>query len=375
MDHTLIIARSMGIPAVIGLGEAVLRVRAGEGMRVDGSTGEVECGAHPSKGARPKPAVVVPRGVATTLDGHEVEIMANVSSLRSGELARDAGACGVGLVRTEFLFGGATAVPSEEEQVRCYRAIADLFPDGEVAIRLFDIGGDKPLFGLTPRTEANPALGERGVRLALRHVDALLKPQLRAILRVRTEARLKIIVPMVSGAREVEAVREVLRRCAEEVNADVARAGGVQLGSMIEVPSAALRVDSLVPGADFFSIGTNDLMQYLCAADRSLAHLGYIAEMAEPVLLRLLERVVDVARRHRRPVSLCGEWGQRASNLALLVGIGIDRVSVNPNCVSDCKAVVSKLRKSELSQMVTASESDPDLLALRSRIASRFGLA
>jgi phosphoenolpyruvate-protein kinase (PTS system EI component) len=262
-----------------------------------------------------------------------VVIEANAGSAREVEQAASAGAHGIGLLRTELLFLGRTVAPGLDEQRQLYRQIRMAMPDGPVVFRTLDVGGDKPVGYRHAAVEANPALGLRGVRLGLRHPD-LLEVQLRALLECAPEVPLHVMFPMVATLEELREARAVLSRAAassRSAGADIA--SEVHVGIMIEVPAAAVMTDVLAPEVDFFSIGTNDLIQYTMAADRTSADLADLGTAVQPAVLRLVAQVCRAARQHDRPVAVCGEAAADLLVAPVLVGLGVNQLSVGINSV------------------------------------------
>jgi phosphotransferase system enzyme I (PtsI) len=358
-DHALILARSWGVPAVIAVDGLLEGLCDGQTVVVDGASGEVVI--DPDEGttqrcreraAALRPAASDPKlcgRPAVTSDGAVIAVMANVSSAKTITLALEAGADGIGLLRTEFMFAAHHDLPSEEAQTTAYCSALEAFRDKDVTIRLLDLGSDKPAFGLTSTREENPALGVRGARLALEHPERVLKPQLRAILRAAQQHHARLLVPMISTPAEVRAVKRAIDQCARELGVEVGET--VTIGIMIEVPAAAMLADVLATEVDFFSIGSNDLTQYLYAADRSSGLLTTLADDAEGALLRTIDRVIRAAHEQNKVVALCGEWGQHPVNLSLLVGLGIDEVSVNPASIAAAKATICAISQAEMREI------------------------
>jgi phosphoenolpyruvate-protein kinase (PTS system EI component) len=322
-SHAAIIARALGIPAVLGAADLVDRLKAGEWVALDGDIGTVErvpAGARATVvqsggGHLPSP------GRAFTADGEAVEVRANIGGVAEAEAAREARIEGSGLVRTEFLFAGRATPPTVDEQAEVYARILEALP-GEVVFRALDAGSDKPLEYAPADSGANPALGLRGIRLLLRHPD-LLADQLRALCRAGAPERVRLMLPMVSRATEVEHARSI----ASEVFA--AEGVELQLGAMIEVPVAALGVAELARVSDFFSIGTNDLLQYLLASDRAGEH--WVGEdRLPPAAWRLLAQVFDDARSAGRPVGVCGELAAHPEWAGALWALGATSLSIAP---------------------------------------------
>ena len=308
--HSAILARSLGLPAVVGLGEALLALDDGTRLLLDGDAGAVwidpdealvgdyeartrqrESTRHAARAHAAEPA--------TTLDGRRIEVAANAGSVEDAIVAVANGADGVGLLRTEFLFLGRDTLPDEDEQASVYAEIANALGGRPLIVRTLDVGADKPLPALRRPAEANPFLGVRGIRLGLAEPE-LLETQLRAVLRVAADHPLKLMFPMVSTVDELRAALDLLERAGP-------RTAGLEVGVMIEVPAAALSAAALAPLVDFFSVGTNDLAQYTLAADRGNDRVGALADALHPAVLRLIAAAADAARAHARWIGVCGE--------------------------------------------------------------------
>lgn len=314
--HAAIIARAWGIPAVVGAPESVLKLPAETPVLIDGADGRITPNPTPEMLERPattEPALHLTR---------RVPVYANIGSLAEAEKAAAAGAEGVGLLRTEFLFQSRTEAPSEDEQTEKYTAILRALDGRPVVVRTLDIGADKPAPFLPMPAEPNPQLGLRGIRLCLQQRD-LFRTQLRALLRAATAGPLRIMLPMVTMVEEVREARALLEAEAADLGAPVP-----PLGAMLEVPMAALAVPELAPACDFFSLGTNDLLQFLLAADRQHAGVGYLHAVEHPAVWRLLAQAVEAAHAAGRPLGVCGEWGADAHHLPRLLDLGIDTISV-----------------------------------------------
>jgi phosphocarrier protein FPr len=339
--HAAIVARALGIPLVLGLGEAIEGLRRDIEVAVDGSSGRVLVDPAPeavsaleagsASGTRTAPGMP-----AMT---HGVAITANVSSPLESAAAAAAGADGIGLVRTELLFLGRHTPPSSDEQRATYARIRAAMGDRPIVFRTLDVGGDKPASWGTGPAEANPALGVRGVRLGLAQ-PALLDDQLRALVEASPGVELRIMLPMVSTVEEVIAVRARLDAIVDSTGA---MPSVVLLGVMIEVPAAALVADGLAEVADFFSIGTNDLVQYTLAADRVNPSMADLATPLQPAVLRLIAGVVEAARSRGRHVSVCGEAAGDASVIPLLLGFGVEELSVTPGSIGHVRDVLGRL--------------------------------
>jgi phosphoenolpyruvate-protein kinase (PTS system EI component) len=287
-----------------------------------------------------------------TADGHHIELAANVGSSEDLDTARENGAEGSGLVRTEFLFQRAEKEPAIDEQAAFYRRVRAAFPGQRVVFRTMDVGADKPLPFVVRDPEENPALGVRGLRLGLARPDVLCN-QLRALLRAGEPGagdlgRLAIMFPLVSTADEVRRARAELDRAAQLEQVDL---DGVEVGIMVEVPAAALAARRIAPLVDFFSVGTNDLLQYLFAADRLVADLAAIPDAADPDVLNLLGHVIDAAHEHGIWVGVCGEAAADLPVAAALVGLGVDELSMTPAAIPEVKDLVRRFARGTLREL------------------------
>ncbi|MGK2849508.1 MAG: phosphoenolpyruvate--protein phosphotransferase, partial [Candidatus Limnocylindrales bacterium] len=348
--HTAIVSRALGIPLVLGLGPAIEAVAAGVEVVVDGTRGRVLIEPGPEQiaeleaesigdnaAAAPSP---VSGGSAST---HGIAIVANVASALEAANAAAAGADGIGLVRTELLFLGRHAAPTVAEQRATYGRIRAAMGDRPIVFRTLDVGGDKPASWQTGPVEANPALGVRGVRLGQQQ-PAILDDQLRALVEAAGTDELRVMLPMVATREELDEVRIRFDAIVDEVAvATGARPGSIKLGVMIEVPSAAVMADVLADAADFFSIGTNDLVQYTLAADRTNPELADLASALQPAVLRLIDGVVRAATDRGRHVAVCGEAAADPAVIPLLVGLGVTELSVSPSSIAAVRAVVARL--------------------------------
>jgi phosphocarrier protein FPr len=298
---------------------------------------------------RRRAALAAAHQPAVTADGAEIAVHANLGAPGDAAAALDAGADGCGLLRTEFLFLGRTDAPGEDEQAACYQAIADRLQRRPLVIRTLDAGGDKPLGYLPQPREDNPALGVRGVRLALRHPE-ILRTQLRAVLRVRPAGVCRIMVPMIARLAELRAVRAML-----DTERAALGAPPVALGAMIEVPAAALAAGALARDAEFFSIGTNDLTQYALAIDRGNPGVAAGLDPLHPGVLRLIASTASAARPHRRPVAVCGGAAADPCAVPILLGLGVRALSVAPAAVPEIKALVRRLALARCAEIAAAA--------------------
>lgn len=347
--HSAILARSLGLPAVAGLGRATARVLPGTLVLIDGTGGElvVEPSAELIEALRSRRAAAAERAASVpvgtvaplaTSDGVAIRLEANVELPSEADVARAAGAEGVGLFRTEFVMGGqALAAFAEDEQYAAYRDLVERMAPWPVTIRTFDLDESQaggPAFGaVLPEPgyepESRGPLGLRGVRLSLHRPDSFLV-QLRAIVRAARHGTVRVLLPFVTSAAEVREARVLLQAARAAVTAEDGQDPDIPLGIMIEVPSAALTADLLAEDADFFSIGTNDLVQYCLAADRSDGRMARMYEPTHPAVLRAIRMVVRAARHRRRPVAVCGEMAGDPASLVLLLGLGVTAFSMNP---------------------------------------------
>jgi len=353
-SHTAILARGLGIPAVVGIGEGLEEIKPGDNLVIDGDGGEViinpdkktikEFTARQSRLKELQAeAEAVSHQPAITTDGHQVEVVANIGNVDGIQSALDAGAEGVGLLRSEFLYLERQNLPSEEEQYQYYKTIADAFGERPVILRSLDVGGDKEIPYIDMPPETNPFLGVRAIRLCLTRPD-LFKPQLRAALRAGYGNNLKLMFPMVATVGDVEDIREIFEECKKELRAeghDVAEK--MDIGIMIEIPSAAVLADQLTDVVDFFSIGTNDLTQYTMAADRTNAHVATLASGFQPAVFRLIKIVIDSAHAKGKWVGLCGEMAGELLAIPILLGLGLDEFSMNPPAIPFAKRLINSI--------------------------------
>jgi len=357
-SHTAILARALGLPAIVGAGADVLELANGVEVVLDGTSGvltvdpgdETLTAAREAKRRRQSrraAALKAAEEPAVTQDGHRVEIVANIGGVMESRQAAERGAEGVGLLRTEFLFLERANAPTEDEQFEAYRDIAQGIGGQPVIVRTLDIGGDKPIPYLPLPAEENPFLGQRGIRLCLGR-PVLLRTQLRAILRASQYGSLCIMFPMISDLAELRQAKGLV----EEVRRDLG-VPPLELGIMIEVPSAALMADVLAREVDFFSIGTNDLTQYTMAMDRTHPSLARQADGLHPSVLRLVERTVQGAHAAGKWVGVCGELAADPQAVPILIGLGVDELSVNVPAVPIVKAQVRSLTLGEAQELAT----------------------
>jgi phosphocarrier protein FPr len=369
--HAAILARALGIPAVVGLGSRVLAIPDGTPLLLDGDAGTVLVGPDDaqSSDARDRARVAGERRriaqehahqPAEMRDGTVIEVFANLGGAGEGARAVELGADGVGLLRTEFLFLERSEIPSEDEQVQTLTAIASDLGGRPLIVRTLDVGADKPLAAVPMAPEANPFLGRRGLRLSLARPE-LLAVQLRAVLRVAAEHPLKVMFPMVSVASELDAALELLKAA----RAETGISAELEAGIMVEVPSAALLAEQLAGRADFFSIGTNDLTQYAMAAERGNELVGSLLAGPQPAVLRLVRLIVAGASVHERPVGVCGELAGDPAAALLLVGLGVRELSMAPPLVAEVKQALRSVTLSDAAAAAEQALDAPDAAAAR----------
>ena len=358
-SHTAILARGLGIPAVAGVGDEVLHENNSIQVILDGTKGkailapddatvkEYQKRIETSKMIR-EASMKHAHEPAVTKDGTQVEVVANIGNVDGAHSSIDNGAEGVGLLRTEFLYLERSSLPTEEEQYEAYRAILDVFDKLPVVLRTLDVGGDKEIPYMGLEAEANSFLGQRALRLCLVRPD-IFKPQLRAALRAGVDRNLKIMFPMVATAGEVRAARKVLDECIQELRAEgTPFAEGIEIGIMVEIPSAAMVADQLAKEVDFFSIGTNDLSQYTMAADRTNPKVADLSNAFYPAVLRLIRNVIKAAHAEGKWVGMCGELAGEPLAAPILLGLGLDEFSMSPPMVPVVKQILRNLDTKEM---------------------------
>jgi phosphotransferase system enzyme I (PtsI) len=376
-SHTAIMARSMRIPAVVGLKNASEALQTGQYALLDGFNGTVilnptdqtlfEYGqlirkqvtlAEKLRDILLKPAV--------TLDGHRVFLSANIEQADDAEAVKESGAEGVGLFRTEYLFINCDKLPTEEQQYESYRKVAAALKPHPVVIRTLDLGGDKFLSHLQVPTEMNPFLGWRAIRFCLQERE-LFRGHLRAILRASAEGNVKLMYPMISCLEELNQANALVEQYKGELRQEgVPFDENMEIGAMIEIPSASIIADSLARRVKFFSIGTNDLIQYTLAVDRMNEKIAHLYEPTHPAIVRLIKATVDAARRNKVMISVCGEMAGDPVTVPLLLGLGVDELSASPALLPQVKFLVRRLKIAEtaaLAEFALTCESGAEILA------------
>jgi phosphotransferase system enzyme I (PtsI) len=352
-SHAVIVARSMKVPAVVGVRSLTKRARNGDWAIVDGYDGVVILNPSEStlfrygkiqerKKSFEARLLVANREQAITTDGVAVSLMANIEKVDEVAQVKAYAAQGIGLYRTEYLFLNAARIPSEQEQFLAYKEVAEAIAPLPVIIRTLDLGGDKPMAGnpdLFPK-ENNPFMGFRAIRFCLEHQE-IFKDQLRAILRASAHGKVRVMYPMISGSEELLRANAVLEECRADLRSKgVAFDEKMEVGAMIEIPSAAVTADILAKDCAFFSVGTNDLIQYLLAIDRVNDRIAHLYEPTHPAVVRTLKHIVDEAHKQRVPVGVCGEMAGDPVFTPLLLGLGFDALSMSPAWLPTVKYLV-----------------------------------
>jgi phosphotransferase system enzyme I (PtsI) len=384
-SHTAIIARGLGIPAVVGLRSLHRRARTGDRIIVDAAGGEVIL--HPSASTREHYNSLTPganrlrylagderRDPVCTVDGREVVLRANIELPAEYEGLSRFGARGIGLYRSEFLLSQRGAMPSEDEQLKAYLEVGELAGEDGATVRLFDLGGDK-MGGVLADTERNPALGLRAIRYSLRN-EEVLRTQARAVLRAAAEARLDIVLPMISDVMEVRRARLIINEERERLAGEGKALGPVRLGAMIEVPAAVLTADKLAREVDFFSLGTNDLVQYLLAVDRGNEEVADWFRSLHPAVLQSIHLTLEAAQRASIPAVVCGEMAATPAYAVILVGLGATELSMTPSSIPRVRRAIGGINYAEARaiaaeclEAVTADEVEE---LVRVRFAGRW---
>lgn len=370
-SHTAILARTLGIPAVVSCGDA-LSLADGDDVLIDGATGLVltrptalDLDARPV--GLPDPKLARTPAGGRTADGVEISLLANVGNADDAAAAAAAGAAGIGLLRTEFLFLRADSPPSVEQQQSALQTVLAAFPERLVVVRLLDAGGDKPMPFLAASDEPNPALGVRGLR-ALRAHPEILETQLDAIAgaAAKSAARVAVMAPLVTDARDAEWFRDSVR----------SRAGWppeIPIGVMVETPAAALTAGGVLAVSDFASIGTNDLAQYVMAADRSVGSLSNLQSPWHPAVLELIERTAVAGRRAGKPVGVCGEAAADPLLALVLVGLGITSLSMSWTAISGVRAMLARHAFADCVELARVAATAGDAELARARVRNQVG--
>jgi phosphoenolpyruvate-protein phosphotransferase (PTS system enzyme I) len=359
-SHTAIMARSLEIPAVVGMPGLTNMVSDGDTVIVDGTRGILTINPDEVELVDYEKALIRFHEIeqmrdtlreleAETLDGHRIELSANIELPEELESVHRHGARGIGLYRTEYLFLSRSDLPTEEEQFNVYKKVAEGARPDSVIIRTLDLGGDKFASQIDYPTEMNPFLGLRAIRFCLTAGRDIFRTQLRAALRSSHYGKVKLMYPMISGVKEIQQCSEILRAVMEELDREgLPYDRQIEVGIMIEVPSAAMISDVLAREVDFFSIGTNDLIQYTLAVDRNNERMAYLYEPLHPSVLRLVKRTIDAGHAQGRWVGVCGEMAGDPSKTIILLALGVNELSMSPVAVPEVKRVIRSLRFEEI---------------------------
>jgi len=383
-SHTSIIARTLGIPAVSGLDHATKTICSGDLIIVDGISGNVI--VHPSEQTlveyeerrirydiRMAALGRQSHLDAVTLDGQRFMVMGNIELPEEIVAVLDRGGDGIGLYRTEFQYLGRPDYPGETELFEKYKDVVEVMAPRPVTIRTLDINGDKALDRPVEIVEDNPALGLRAIRYCLKHPD-IFKTQLRAILRAAVYGNVRILFPMISGYEEIQEAKAMLDTASDELKKEgIEHNRNIEIGIMIEVPSAVILSDILADTVDFFSIGTNDLIQFSLAIDRGNRQVAYLYNPLHPAILRLLRQTVDAARAKGKKVFMCGEMAGDTLHIPILLGLGIQEFSMNPNAIPLAKQTIRSLNVEEARSFLCDIMKEKTAQAVMERVQMRFG--
>ncbi|TLF25899.1 MAG: phosphoenolpyruvate--protein phosphotransferase [Spiroplasma sp. WSS] len=383
-SHAAIMARSLGIPAVLGLKNVTTKVKNNQFCVLDGNTGEIEIDLNSSEKNKwvakqnawieeQKELLVFKGKLTKTSDNHEVKLEANIGSPKDMIKAIEYDAQGVGLFRSEFLYMESSDFPSEDIQFEEYKKVLSATKH-KVVIRTLDIGGDKELSYLDLPKEMNPFLGYRAIRLCLDRKD-IFKTQLRALIRASAFGKLAIMFPMIATVEEFKAAKALYETCKKElIKEKVKVSDDIQVGMMIEIPAAAVNAETFAKYADFFSIGTNDLIQYSLAADRMSEKVSYLYQPYHPSILRLIKMTIDGGHKYNRPVAMCGEMAGDKIAVPLLVGLGLDEFSMSASSVLETRKIISTLNKKDTEILVSKAlqcETNEEVKSLVEKFLSK----
>jgi phosphoenolpyruvate-protein phosphotransferase (PTS system enzyme I) len=358
-SHSAIMARSMEIPAVVGTKESTKQIKNGDLVIVDGLKGLVHINPTPEAVEEYKEEhrkfeeqkaewAKLVNDKSVTADGHHVELAANIGTPKDLKGVVENGGEGVGLYRTEFLYMGRDQLPTEEEQFESYKAVLEGMSGKPVVVRTLDIGGDKELPYLNLPKEMNPFLGFRAIRLCLEEQD-IFRTQLRALLRASTYGNLKIMFPMIATLDEFRQGKAILEEEKQKLLSEGAKvADNIEIGIMVEIPSTAVMAEQFAKEVDFFSVGTNDLIQYTMAADRMNERVSYLYQPYNPAILRLVKMVIDAAHKEGKWAGMCGEMAGDETAIPLLLGLGLDEFSMSATSILKARSQISRLNKKDM---------------------------
>lgn len=361
-SHSAIMARSLEIPAVVGAKTVTASIENGDMIIIDGLNGEVHINPTPELVKRYEEIqknyasqkaewAKLVHEETVTKDGHQVELAANIGTPKDLQGVHKNGGEGIGLYRTEFLYMGRTEMPSEEEQFEAYKTVLEGMAGKSVVVRTLDIGGDKELPYLQLPKEMNPFLGYRAIRLCLNEQE-IFRTQLRALLRASIYGNLKIMFPMIATLTEFREAKAVLEEVRQELlEKDIPVAEKIEIGIMVEIPSTAVMADVFAKEVDFFSIGTNDLIQYTMAADRMNERVSYLYQPYNPAILRLVKMVIDAAHKEGKWAGMCGEMAGDEVAVPILIGLGLDEFSMSATSILKARSLIRKLSLEEMKKL------------------------
>lgn len=361
-SHTAIMARTLGIPAIVGLKSIVKEVNDGDVIVFDGEEGIVYINPdnktldiyHSKESAyklRRSELIILKNQPTISKDNRRVELACNIGVPKDVEAVLENGGEGIGLYRTEFLYMNRNSMPSEDEQYEAYKEVLEKMEGKPVIIRTLDIGGDKELSYLNLPKEMNPFLGYRAIRICLDQPQ-IFKTQLRALLRASVYGNLKLMYPMISSVEEVRAANDILNQVKRELDDEfIQYSKEIEVGIMIEIPAAAVIGDLLIKEVDFFSIGTNDLIQYSIAVDRTNEKISYLYEPFHPAILRLIKMVIDFAHKDGKWVGMCGEMAGDLKVIPILLGLGLDEFSMSASSILPARKLIAELSYCEMKQI------------------------
>ena len=365
-SHSAIMSRSLEIPAVVGTKDITDRVKHGDSLIIDGLTGDViidpsedEVLAYEQKQkdffAEKQELAKLVNDDSVSKDGVHVELAANIGTPNDLEGVKNNGAQGIGLYRTEFLYMGRDEMPTEDEQFEAYKKVLETMKDKRVVVRTLDIGGDKELPYLSLPEEMNPFLGYRAIRLCLDQPE-IFRPQLRALLRASTYGKLSIMFPMVATIKEFRDAKALLLEEKENLtNEGIEVSDDIEVGIMVEIPSTAALADVFAKEVDFFSIGTNDLIQYTMAADRMSERVSYLYQPYNPAILRLVQQVIEASHKEGKWTGMCGEMAGDETAIPLLLGLGLDEFSMSATSILKARRQIKGLSKNEMEELAQSA--------------------
>ena len=384
-SHSAIMARSLEIPAVVGTKNATTSIKQGDIVVVDGDHGEVMINPAPEvleqykakiqeQEAEKKELLLLKNKQTVTQDGIHVEVAANIGTPKDVEGVLENGGEGVGLYRTEFLYMERDALPTEEEQFQAYKQVLEQMGDKPVVVRTLDIGGDKHLPYLNLPEEMNPFLGFRAIRLCLEE-QTIFRTQLRALLRASEFGNLKIMFPMIATLEEFRQAKQMLEEEREHLNQEgTAVSNAIEIGIMVEIPSTAVLADQFAKEVDFFSVGTNDLIQYTMAADRMNESVAHLYQPYHPAILRLVKMVIDAAHAEKKWAGMCGEMAGDSIAIPLLIGLGLNEFSMSAPSMLKARKQINQLTQSEMKQLAEKAMSMQTSEQVKQYVSEALGI-